>query len=116
MDTAPVSASSGLTSINGKAEPPTQNLMSSKHLPLLQTPPQAYDYSGLSFDFEDFEKPLSDVGFEGILAGSPSLPKDRILPPPRRGFKKSRKGCKTCKARKVKVSRNYHLIKAENKS
>ncbi|KAE9378285.1 hypothetical protein N431DRAFT_328339 [Stipitochalara longipes BDJ] len=44
-----------------------------------------------------------------MFPGTPSGHDDRILPPPRRAFRKSRRGCRTCKARKVKCDEKHPL-------
>jgi hypothetical protein len=93
---------SRLVPLENSAEPLNQNLMSSKELPLLPYPKDANLRDGDSLVAEDSNPRGLNVEIKRMF---PASNDDRILLPPRRAFKKSRKGCRTCKARKVKVRR-----------
>jgi hypothetical protein len=107
MDPTSGSRESRFSSFQRGAEPPILNLISGKQLLLLQSPPSQHAHlpERASLALIDANGQGENVGFHAMLPSAPSPHEDRILPPPRRAFKKSRKGCRTCKARKVKVSR-----------
>ncbi|PMD44538.1 hypothetical protein L207DRAFT_579476 [Hyaloscypha variabilis F] len=83
--------------------------MSCKQILLLQSPTLAYGPTGPPVNFEDPKRQELDVGFNRIFSGTLTWPNDRVLPPPRRAFQKSRRGCRTCKARKVKCDEEHPL-------
>lgn len=81
-----------------------QKAMPGKRLLLLQSPRLAYKSMRPSISVEDPKRQELDAGFDKLFPDTSNGHGDRVLPPPRRAFRKSRRGCSTCKARKVKVS------------
>ena len=88
--------------------------MSGKQLLLLQSSKLAYKSTEPSLSSGDPKRQELDAEFERMFPSTSTGPDDRILPFPRRAFRKSRRGCKTCKTRKVKVSTKADITPSDS--